>query len=69
MPGKTMTDEQIKRLLKSAITEVLEEHRDLFREIVEEALEDLGLVRAIEEGMKSKDVDRKEVLDLIEDKT
>jgi hypothetical protein len=46
-----LTDEQrLKEVVKSAIVEVLEERKDLVREVIEEALEDAALARAIEEG-------------------
>ena len=61
MPELTLTDKRIKNLLKDAVTEALEEHRDLFREVVEEDLEDMGMVRAIEAGLKSRDASRKAV--------
>jgi hypothetical protein len=57
-----LSENQIKNLFKIALTEVLEERRDLFREVVEEALEDLGLAHAIEEGLKSKNVSRKAMI-------
>jgi hypothetical protein len=61
----TLTDAQIKKILKTAVIEVLEERRDLFREAIEEALADLGMTRAIEEGLKTGNVSRRAVLDLI----
>ncbi|HEV3469395.1 MAG TPA: hypothetical protein VG148_08760 [Pyrinomonadaceae bacterium] len=48
MSTSTATDdERLKRLLKAAIIEVLEERRDLVRDVVGEALEDVALARAI----------------------
>jgi len=43
-------DEKLKRVFKDALGEVLEERKDLLREILEEAVEDFALARAIEEG-------------------
>ena len=48
-----------------AVVEVLEERGDLLREIVEEALEDLALARAIEEGEGSESVSRDHVFSLL----
>ena len=57
-----LTDEQrLKEVVKSAIVEVLEERKDLVREVIEEALEDAALTRAIEEGDRSGIVDREEI--------
>jgi len=54
-------DNRLKNIFKDAIVEVLEERQDLFAEIVAEAIEDIGLVRAIREGEKTEDVSREEV--------
>jgi histone H3/H4 len=62
-----MLDEaQLKELLKSAIVEILEERKDLIRELLEEALEDIALARAIEEGEHSGQVSRDEVFEILE---
>ncbi len=37
-----MTEEQLKSLIKLAILELMNEHRDLFRELLREALRDQG---------------------------
>jgi|MudIll2142460700_1097286.scaffolds.fasta_scaffold186932_2 Asp-tRNA(Asn)/Glu-tRNA(Gln) amidotransferase C subunit len=67
-----MTEEQFKSLIKLAILELMEEHRDLFRELVREALRESGTrpaadaepadegVRRAEEAAK-----REEILKLI----
>ena len=60
-----MTDTQMLEMMKLALGQVLEERRDLFREVVEEVIEDLAMVRAIEEGADSPFVDRSEVFDII----
>ncbi|HEV3469397.1 MAG TPA: hypothetical protein VG148_08770 [Pyrinomonadaceae bacterium] len=46
--------------------EVLEERRDFVRELLEEALEDIALARAIEEGEQSAAVSRDEVMEILE---
>lgn len=53
--------EEFKRILKTAISEALEERRDWVRDIVEEALEDIALRQAIDEGMESPLVSREDV--------
>ena len=63
----TLIDEaKLKELLKSAIVEILEERKDLVREVLEEALEDIALARAIEEGEQSEIVTRDEVFNALE---
>ena len=62
MTTATIEPDELKRLLKSAIAEALEERRDWVRDIVEEALlEDIALHRAIDEGLESPKVSREEV--------
>jgi putative heme iron utilization protein len=51
----------LKRAVKAALTEVLEKRPDLVREAVAEALEDIGMIRAIEEGLRSGRATRDEV--------
>ncbi len=62
----TFDDEKLKDLVKSALVEVLEERKDLVRDIVEEAMEDLALARAIEQGLDSESVSRDEVFAVLE---
>ncbi len=45
--------EDLKEAVKAALVEVLDERQDLLREALSEALEDIGMLRAIEEGLKS----------------
>jgi DNA polymerase III alpha subunit len=58
--------DQLKDLIKAAVTEALEEQRALIHEAVEEALEDVALARAIEEGEGTELIDRQEVFKLLE---
>ena len=62
----SLNEAQLKELLKSAVAEVLEEQRDFVKEIVEEAIEDIGLVRAVDEGIASEDVHRDEVFAVLD---
>ena len=48
----TIDETTLKDLFKAAAVEALHEHRDLVKDIVEEALEDIGLTRAIDEGIQ-----------------
>jgi len=66
MPTASIEENRLKDLLKSAIVEVLEERRDLVVEILEEAIEDVALVRAIEEGQTSAAMSREEVFKIFE---
>jgi hypothetical protein len=63
----TSIDEaKLKDLLKSAVAEVLEERREFVKEIIEEAMEDLALARAIDEGVGTDTVSRQEVFTILE---
>jgi hypothetical protein len=66
MATATFDEEKLKDLLKTAVVEVLEERRDLVLDIVKEAIEDVALSYAIEEGLSSEPVSRDEVFALLE---
>jgi hypothetical protein len=76
MASATIDEDALKRLVRSALVEALEsalvqaleERRDLLQGIVEEALEDIGLVRAIDEGLGGPSVSRKQILSILEAK-
>jgi hypothetical protein len=61
----TADEARLKKLLKAAVVEVLEERRDLVQDAFAEAIEDLGMVRAIEKGARSKSASRDEVLQVL----
>ena len=58
----TATEERrIKVLLKDAVTEVLEERQDILRAALQESLEDMAMLKAIQAGEKSPLVSRKKI--------
>jgi hypothetical protein len=58
----TVSDEtRLKALLKEALTEVLEQHREWFSTLLIEALEDIAMVQAIKEGEGTEVVSRDEM--------
>ena len=61
----TISDDRIKELFKSAILEVLEERGDLLREALAEAIEEIALVRAIEDAEGTETITREEVFTLL----
>jgi hypothetical protein len=61
-----LEEKQIKRLIKQAVAEAMEDQQSLIRETVESALEDLALARAIEEGRRTKNVSRDRIFKLLE---
>ena len=56
-----LAEAKIKALFKEALVEVIEENQDKFSSILIDALEDIGLSRAIEEGEQSTTVSREEI--------
>ena len=48
----------LKKLVKAAVVEVLEERRDLVREALADAVEDLGMIEAIKQGLHSAPISR-----------
>jgi hypothetical protein len=56
-----LEEHRIKALLKDAVVEVLEERRDLLREALQESVEDMGMLRAIHAGEKSRLTSREKV--------
>lgn len=66
MIDSTNLDEnRIKTLFKEALVELIEENQELVSSILIDALEDIGLSRAIEEGEKSKTVSRDEIFKVL----
>jgi hypothetical protein len=58
----TATEERrLKVLLKDAVTEVLEERQDFLRAALQESLEDMAMLKAIQDGEKSPLVSRKKI--------
>jgi hypothetical protein len=47
-------ERRIKVLLKDAVVEVLEERQDLLREALQESLEDMAVLKAIQQGEKTR---------------
>jgi hypothetical protein len=67
-----MTEEQFKSLIKLAILELMNEHRDLFREVLRDALRDLetqesnSVPRASDDAQRAEDAaKREEILNLL----
>lgn len=61
------TQSEMKELLKAALVEVIQEKREFFSDIFQEALEEIGLVKAIQEGRKNNFVDGNKILSLLEE--
>ena len=68
MATATLAEKKLKQLVKSAMAEVLEEQRALMQDIVEDAIEDIALSRAIEQGLDTKPVTRDVIYRILEGK-
>jgi hypothetical protein len=61
----TINEKQAKALLKEVLTELLEEERDLFFEVMLEAIEEIGLANAIREGRQNEFVSEEQILAIL----
>lgn len=56
-----ITAATLKRTLKEVFAETLEEQRDLLRDAVVEAIEDMAMTKAIKAGRRTRPVSRSQV--------
>jgi len=66
MTTATVDEEKLKDLMKAALVEALKEQRDLVQDILEEALEDIALARAIDQGLRSEAASREDIFTILE---
>ena len=62
-----LDERKIKQLFKEALAEVIDERKEVFYELLTEVLEDIALVRAIQEGEGTEPVSKDEVLKILKD--
>ncbi len=62
MATLSLEDRHTKDLIKQALLELFQERRELFYDLFEELLEDVGLANAMREGETSEVVSEKEVM-------
>ena len=65
----TISDDKIKELLAEVISEMLIQRREVFHEIILEALEEIGIGNAIAEGRESDFVSEGRIFDILEGKS
>ena len=64
---QTQLDEgKLKQILKEALIEALEEKKDVFHELIVEAIEDIGMINAIRQGQNTETVSKQEVFDILD---
>ena len=61
----TLDETKLKELLKAAIFELLTEQKEVFSEILTEALEDIGMETAIKEGENTETVSREQIFNIL----
>lgn len=66
MSYATLDEKQIKELVKQAVLELFQEHRDVLYDALAEIIEDIALANAIREGESTDSVSREEVLEALE---
>ena len=63
----SISDEKTKELLTEVMIELIKTRRDIFHEIILEALEEVGLANAIIEGRKNDFVPEENIFALLDD--
>jgi hypothetical protein len=66
MAQLSLSEEQLKDVMKAAILEIFQERRDLLQDLIVEALEDIALIKAIDEGKDSEPVSRETIFAILE---
>ena len=61
-----ISETKAKELLKEVIIELAQERRDLFFEIILEAIEEIGLANAIREGRQNEFVSEESIVAILE---
>lgn len=61
-------DRKIKDLFKQAILEAIEEKKDVVHDLLVEVMEDIAMIRAIQDGENSGPVSRDDIFQILESK-
>jgi len=61
-------DRKIKVLFKQAIIEVIEEKKEVVHDLLVEVMEDIAMVRAIQDGENSEQVSRNDIFQILKGK-
>jgi hypothetical protein len=69
MSETTLNTSQLKDLIKTAIVEILQEQQEIFTDIIIEAMEDIALAKAIEEGENTETVSREAIFEILGQKS
>ena len=69
METLTTDSGKIKELFKQAIMEAIEEKKEVVHDLLVEAMEDLAMIHAIQEGEDTEQVSRDKVFKILEGNT
>lgn len=59
----------MKQLMKEALVEALQEQKSVFHDMIIEAIEDIAMINAIRERADTESVSKKEIFDILEDRS
>ena len=59
-------NDKLKELFKQALIEAIEEKKDVVHDLLVEAMEDLAMIHAIQEGEDTDPASREEVMQVLE---
>jgi hypothetical protein len=62
----TLDETKLKELMKTAILELLQEHKEVFYDLLAEVIEDIALENAIKEGENTEPFSRDAIFKLLE---
>ena len=66
MSGLSPSETHLKTLVKAALIEIFQERRDLFQELIAGALEDLTLIKAIDETKAAETISQYSIFSILE---
>ncbi len=62
----SISDENTREMLTEILIDLIKTRKDLFSEIIQEALEEVGLANAIAEGRKNEFVPEEDIFSLLD---
>lgn len=65
MSETTLDTSELKQLIKSAIAQILQEQKEVFTDIIIEAMEDICLAKAIAQGENNDSVSRETIFKIL----
>jgi hypothetical protein len=68
MTELNLNEDKIKQIFKIALTEVIQEQKDVFSDLLSEIIEDIALEKAIKEGENTETVSREAIFKILGNK-